>query len=141
MRKTLGLLLVINLTSFSSLSEEVADCSLPVGNRTLPSDNDIIGVWHHQLSSEKSKKSKACNFKADHSYSCYVSELFPIEKTNYFSKHDYYIASGNWSIDKSTFVIWAPFTFVSFSENSFQIQNKEGFTEIFFKNNTCVSSL
>ena len=134
-------MLVINLISFSSLSEELVDCSLPVANRVQPSDNDIIGLWYYQLTDGKSKKSTACNFKADHSYSCYVSELFPIEKTNYFSEHDYYIASGNWNIDKSAFVIWSPFTFVSFSENTFEIQNEEGFTEVYFKNKTCVYSL
>jgi hypothetical protein len=141
LRKTLGLLLIINLISFSSSSEEVVDCSLPVANSTQPSDNDIIGTWYYQLSNEKSKEWKACEFKADHSYSCQVSELLPIEKSNYFSERDYYFASGNWRIERSTFVVWASFTFISFSENTFEIQSEEGFTEVFFKNKTCVNSL
>jgi hypothetical protein len=141
LRITLALFLIINLTSFNSLSEEVVDCSLPVANSKQPSDNDIIGLWYYQLSNGTTKKSKACDFKADHSYLCRVSELFPIEKSNYFSEHDYFLASGNWRIDKSTFVVWAPFTFVAFSENSFEIQNEEGFTEVFFKNKACLNSL
>ena len=141
MRKTLCSLLIINLISFSSSSKEAVDCSLPVANSTQPSDDDIIGVWYYQLSNENSKEWKACDFKADHSYSCQVSELRPIERSNYFSERDYYFATGNWGIEKNNFVVWVPFTFVSFSESAFEIRSKEGLTEIFFKNKTCVNSL
>jgi len=134
-------LLIINLISFHSSSKELNDCSLPVVNNIKPTDSDIIGKWYYQLSNENYKEWKVCHFKADHTYSCKVHEQGLIDKSKILFESELYLTSGNWKIDGETFVFWVPYKIVSFSKNSFKIQNEAGYSEMFFKNKTCVSSL
>jgi len=134
-------LLIISLISFHSSSKEFEECSLPVVNNIKPSDNDIIGKWYYKLSNEYSTEWNTCSFEADHTYSCVVHKQGLIDKSNTISKRDLYVTKGDWKIDGETFIFWVSFKIISFSKHSFKIQSEAGYSKIFFKNKTCVSSL
>ena len=141
MRNILVLLLIINISSCASINEELVDCSLPVVNGTPPLSDDFVGVWHYQLTNGNSKEWKSCDFKIDQTYSCEISEQGPIDKSGKLLEVDSYFKSGNWKVDSNGFTYWLPFKMVIFSKNSFQIENEAGYSELFFRNKSCVSSL
>jgi hypothetical protein len=129
------------LISCSAVNESAIDCTLPVPNGILPSEADISGLWHYQLTDGNSKEWKSCEFKADHLYSCEIFEQGPIDSSGKLLEVDSYTQGGNWKLDGDRFTYWLPFNIVAFSKNSFQIKNDAGYSELFYKNKACASSL
>jgi hypothetical protein len=134
-------LVFFSLISFCSISQ-TQECKFPDVAKGRVVKTSLIGTWHYQLSNGLEKETKTCDFKADGWYSCEITEQGPIDEKGKVLEAHHHTESGRWIVwDDNKLTKESVFTIVNLSPYAFKIKNSTGYSELYYKNKECVSTL